>query len=1022
MDRQYVVTLHDKNDLGKFYNEMQLTGFPLVLKRPMSRNTHYMMTEDQAERLRQDPRVWGVEAVDSFKIKRQVINNEPYNIIGDFWKAGPANVSPTDLQWGHIHCAGDQAQRGKGQFGPIASGYAYEEVNGNVEIFNSGKHVDVVIVDDPVSYDSEEWYSPSSNQTRFVQYQWFTELNTAVGSIDDDGQSLPTGTITYGTNAATSQFHGNHVAGTTCGQYYGWAREANIYNMAVTDPWPSGQQLGALLIFDYLRAFHLNKPINPETGKKNPTITNHSYGGVRFMPNDNLQFADVSAVEYRGITYSAGSPGPSGWTQVGLEADFGLRFGLPDYPLWSSAVAADVQDAIDDGIVVIGAAGNDNLLIAGLNDVDWNNTVSIIGVGTFPYNRGAWPITPDSGAICVGSVSKQADFRRSTYTQFGPGIDIFAPGDNILSAFGNGGTNDIKYTQGSGNYFYYISGTSMASPQVAGVISCLATGKERFTQASAKKYLNDHSIYGDMTFNINPVSPAYYYFYLDASNNNAYLVSGNDKNGSVNGSNPTITANVGDDLNFNHPQASSYSGISGVTTLLPPRTLSITVTAPTSTYYTLSGFDYNGLLNGNNITVLAMVGDTLEFNLSNVAASHPFYIRDAAGTSNVTTPAATNQGSTGNATVTWTPNTAGTYSYVCGNHSSMKGTITVIPVSPDGYLIAVGDRVLDGSQGDQIDPTINIEYGDGLDMELYADLSSHPIYLRDSNNNNIANVYNQGASAAYTTIGWDRADCPAVGTYKYVCGNHSIMSGDIVIHPAGTYWNHPLYIKTVQGSGTGNQVSGATNQGSTSGNVGWTPNTPGTFYYQCGLHSAMYGEIVIESTQAGTFIDPTCQKGSPNLYLHAKNPRKDITGMISEQVGNRSTGLTFPRTATFNRPAPAPVPPASQTYTFTVGNSGASHYTFTGTDSITTHSNANDPAINCNAGDTLVFNVSASGHPFYVKTSATTGTGNQVSTGTITGQGTVNGAVTWDTTGVTPGLYYYICQFHSGMVGQIIIL
>ena len=677
MDKQYVVTLHDKNDLGQFYNEMQLTGFPLVMKRPMSRNTHYMMTEDQAERLRQDPRVWGVEAVDSFQIKRKVINNEPYVKTGNFWKddtVAPANVSSNDLQWGHIHCAGNQAQRGKGQFGPISSGYTYEIVNDTVEIFNSGKYVDVVIVDDPVSYDSEEWYSPSSNQTRFVQYQWFNELNTAVGSIDDDGQSLPTGTITYGTNAATPQYHGNHVTGTACGQHYGWAREANIYNIAVTDPWPSGQQLGALLIFDYLRAFHLNKPINAVTGKRNPTITNHSYGGVIPMPNDNLQFADVSAVEYRAITYSAGSPGPSGWTQAGLEADFGLVFGLDAYPAWSSSVAADVQDAIADGVVIIGAAGNDNLLIAGLNDVDWNNTVSITGTGTIPYNRGAWPITPDSGAISVGSLSKQADFRRSTYTMFGPGVDIFAPGDNILSAYGNtGGLNDTKYTQGSGNYFYPIDGTSMASPQVCGVIACLSTGKERVSNADARGYLNQYSIDGDMTFDI---------------------------------------------------------------------------------------------------------------------------------------------------------------------------------------------------------------AGGGLN-------------------------------------------------------------------------------------------------------------------------------------------DNSCRRGSPNKYLHIENPRR-VSGYLKEVEGNRSTGLTFPRTSIFNRQSPTS-PPTTQTYTFTVGNSGASHYTFTGTDSTTTHSNANDPAINCDAGDTLVFNVSASGHPFYVKTSATTGTGNQVTTGTISGQGTVNGAVTWDTTGVTPGTYYYICQFHGGMVGQIII-
>ena len=128
----------------------------------------------------------------------------------------------------------------------------------------------------------------------------------------------------------------------------------------------------------------------------------------------------------------------------------------------------------------------------------------------------------------------------------------------------------------------------------------------------------------------------------------------------------------------------------------------------------------------------------------------------------------------------------------------------------------------------------------------------------------------------------------------------------------------------------------------------------------------------------GGFTDSTCSIGSLNKYLIAKNPRQE-SGFVSRQVGNRTTGLTFPRVATFNRPAPAPVPPTSQTYTFTVGNSGASHYVFTGTDSTTSHSNSNDPTINCNAGDTLEFNVNASGHPFYIKTSATTGTGNPVS-------------------------------------------
>jgi plastocyanin len=457
--------------------------------------------------------------------------------------------------------------------------------------------------------------------------------------------------------------------------------------MAVTDSWDSGQQVSLLLIFDYLRAFHLNKAINPETGIKNPTITNHSYGRVEYMPYKGtdgegnniyrLDLPDIISVNFQGVPYNSGSPGPSGWTEAGLELDFGIRFGLETYPSWDVAIAADVQDAIDDGIVIIGSAGNDNLLVAEVGDVNYNNEITIFKNGeneTFFYNRGSAPNTPDSGSIIVGALSDHSEFRRSTYTMFGPAVDVFAPGDQILSSYGNtGGFADTKYG-GGGNYYYPIQGTSMASPQVCGVIACLATGKERFTQADALAYLDRHSIYGNMRFDVN-----------------------------------------------------------------------------------------GGLLNDNS-----------------------------------------------------------------------------------------------------------------------------------------------------------------------------------------------------------------------------------------------------------------CQQGSPNKYLHIKNPRP-VSGYMSEVEGNRSTGLTFPRTATFNRPTPTAVPPTPQTYTFTVGNSGASHYTFTGSDRDNTFAGDNDPTINCNAGDTLVFNVNAAGHPFFVKTSATTGTGNQVSTGTITGQGTVSAAVTWDTTGVTPGTYYYICQFHSGMVGQIII-
>ena len=678
MDKEYIVTLHRKEDLEQFYNEMQLTNFPLVMKRPMSRNTHYMMTEEQAERLREDPRVWGVEAVDSFKLKPRV-NREPYDIIGEFFKNAPqgSTINPNLRQWGHLHCAGDDAQRRKNAWGDPTS---TEVVNDNVQVFSNGRYVDVVIVDDPVSYDSGEWLSPSTGSSRFVQYQWFNELNTIVNLIDDDAQVEPTGTITYGQNSATPQYHGIHVTGTACGQHYGWAEEANIYNLAVTDSWPSGQQVGALLIFDYLRAFHLNKPINTTTGKRNPTITNHSYGGIYSMPNDSLAFGDVTQVVWQGVTYNAGNPGPSGWTQAGVETDFGLRFGVDTYPAWSAAVSADVQDAIDDGVVIIGAAGNDNMLMAEVNDDNWNNLVTITGVGTIYLNRGGWPNTPDSGSILVGALSDHSAFRRSTYTNFGPCIDVFAPGDDILSSYGNTGFADGKYAVG---YYYPIQGTSMASPQVCGVIACMASGKTNFTQSDARKYLNDTSRVGDMTFDV--AGGGLNDNTCRQGSPNKYLIATNPR--PITGFFQEQSGERTTGLTF--PRMSVSNSPAPLEYVYTPasETYALVVRNDSSSDWRwTSGTDRSGVTFDDTATyddwtLNFNVGDTMQIT-NNAGSIHPFYIKTSptTGTGNqVTTGTITGNGASLGNTVEWdtTGVTPGTYYYVCSNHSNMVGQIVI---------------------------------------------------------------------------------------------------------------------------------------------------------------------------------------------------------------------------------------------------------------------------------------------------------------------------------------------------------
>ena len=180
---------------------------------------------------------------------------------------------------------------------------------------------------------------------------------------------------------------------------------------------------------------------------------------------------------------------------------------------------------------------------------------------------------------------------------------------------------------------------------------------------------------------------------MPGSNVTAGIVTASSFSGPVTGNlTGNLTGNVtgvagsiasGSNLWVGVATATSLSGdvsnLSGISTAVFTHqtqitTYSIDVTSPAGGNYTLSGTDRNGAVSGSDPTVTVEVGDTLNFVVD--ASGHPFYIRVSDGGANVSTPAATNQG-TQSGTVSWTPNTAGTYYYQCGNHAGMIGTITV---------------------------------------------------------------------------------------------------------------------------------------------------------------------------------------------------------------------------------------------------------------------------------------------------------------------------------------------------------
>ena len=96
---------------------------------------------------------------------------------------------------------------------------------------------------------------------------------------------------------------------------------------------------------------------------------------------------------------------------------------------------------------------------------------------------------------------------------------------------------------------------------------------------------------------------------------------------------------------------------------------------------------------------------------------------------------------------------------------------------------------------------------------------------------------------------------------------------------------------------------------------------------------------------------------------------------------------------------------------------GSGVYIFNG-DGTTADSN---PTLYLTRGETYEFDVNASGHPFYINTSNSTGTSNAYSDG-VTGNGTASGTIKFVVQMDAPATLHYTCQSPSSMNAPIYIL
>ena len=400
---------------------------------------------------------------------------------------------------------------------PFKAGYP-DSVNGSVnnEIITdkdvafslTGKHVDVVIMDTGVIWNHPEFLLPgittistyrSTTDSEGNSYDASTEWvkpYTRVRDILLDGKSdygidwEAEGLVSAGNGVlsaynrqnvlsnsgmGTDHGHGTHVASTAAGNVFGHAPEANIWSIACVDR----SDVGFAEIsdgFDYIKVWHKKKPINPITGRKNPTIVNcswrHSQG---FFYNSVIPYNAT----FRGTSY----------TKSQIEADNNAAPAIHNIPFFnrdeslgikqftatkfSGQASADelYEDPDCKDIILVSAAGNEGttngkqdlpLEYGGDGDYEDNKITSALYLFTASnysndYNRSGTPaITgigqPDApikvGAIDstrigdidtatnsrVGTSGTFGQERISSFSSRGPAVDILAAGSYIWGA------------------------------------------------------------------------------------------------------------------------------------------------------------------------------------------------------------------------------------------------------------------------------------------------------------------------------------------------------------------------------------------------------------------------------------------------------------------------------------------------------------------------------------------------------------------------------------------------------------
>lgn len=548
--------------------------------------------------------------------------------------------------------------------------------------------ITVMGVTTPTDASARLWWTDSSK--RSSQFSSIGTLNLAGLTVNYTLTGINGSNTAYANRYASSATHGTSCAGVAYGKTFGHAFNSNKWTLYYAG-YDSEATLSLVNMYTALKLFHKHKPVNETYGTRNPTLLNFSIQSPAFIFYDGYDlFTDTNTSswywKWRSSTGSfdaisiVNQGTPSNLNVVppflrtspyltfyedngfGLVGTFNMDTSLSETLSTKSAMEDLIQEP---GVFAFVASGNQRQKIVKYSsdaNNDYNNYVSPDGGTTKYYCNRGWFVdllqdeTNDSPVFAVGATdaNKVLDANDNLYKERltffsgrGSRIDIYAPGDDVLTAAGEPDTSASSgphfYPRYDGNsegsvgttkaysslgvnaYDSRFNGTSCATPIACGWFATILQNRRNWTPLKLKSYIkNSIQNQSSSTFYTGTESTTG----TDANHYDLYTVEGGDAKLLYNAVVPTISI-------ITHPQTQTINGGSSVTFSVTATQDSITGTLSYqwqrsidggSTWFNVSGATSNSYTfatsnsnNGNKYRVLISGTGGVDDTYSNVA-------------------------------------------------------------------------------------------------------------------------------------------------------------------------------------------------------------------------------------------------------------------------------------------------------------------------------------------------------------------------------------------------------------------